>query len=158
MSTATIIGVHHVKFPVSDLQRSREWYERVLGLQVLVDFPDADGVVRGLAGLLPDAQPPLAIALRQNYSSAAGNNGFDPVSFAIADREAANAWAERLDSLGIEHTPVRQNSLGWTLDMSDPDGTVIRLCSLQRHGVDHTDEPGYARPVVDSSTARHLAS
>ena len=158
MSAATIIGIHHVKFPVSDLQRSREWYERVLGLQVLVDFPDADGVVRGLAGLLPDVQPPLAIALRENFSAAAGNNGFDPVSFAIADREAADAWAERLDSLGIQHTPVLQGSLGWVLDMTDPDGTVIRLYSLQQHGVDHTGEPGYARTAVATSTTDHRAS
>ena len=53
MAQPSIIGVHHVKFPVSNLQQSRDWYERVLGLQVLVDFPDEDGVVRGLAGLLP---------------------------------------------------------------------------------------------------------
>lgn len=62
MAQPSIIGVHHVKFPVSDLQRSRDWYERVLGLHVLVDFPDGDGVVRGLAGLLP-GPPPIAVAL-----------------------------------------------------------------------------------------------
>ncbi len=153
MGKATIIGIHHIKFPVSDLQRSRGWYEQVLGLQVLVDFPDADGVVRGLAGLLPGVQPPLAIALRENSSAAVGNNGFDPVSFAIADREAADAWAERLDVLGIQHTPVRQGSLGWVLDMADPDGTVIRLYSLQEHGIDHTGVPGYARTAFAPQSA-----
>lgn len=40
----SIIGVHHVKFPVSNLEQSRTWYQRVLGLRVLVDFPDDDGV------------------------------------------------------------------------------------------------------------------
>ena len=158
MGTAAIIGIHHVKFPVSDLQRSREWYEQVLGLQVLVDFPDADGVVRGLAGLLPDVQPPLAIALRENSSAAVGSKGFDPVSFAIADREAADAWAQHLDALGIEHTPVRQGSLGWVLDMTDPDGTVIRLYSLQEHGIDRTGVPGYARPAIDTSITPPPAS
>jgi catechol 2,3-dioxygenase-like lactoylglutathione lyase family enzyme len=155
MGTAAIIGIHHVKFPVSDLQRSREWYERVLGVQVLVDFPDADGVVRGLAGLLPGVQPPFGVALRENPDAAIGNKGFDPVSFAIADREAADAWAERLDALGIEHTPVRQGSLGWVLDMTDPDGTVIRLYSAQQRNIDHDGEPGYARLITDDTAATH---
>lgn len=76
MAQPSIIGVHHVKFPVSDLQRSRDWYERVLGLHVLVDFPDGDGVVRGLAGLLP-GPPPIAVALREHPTAAADSSGFD---------------------------------------------------------------------------------
>ena len=158
MGAAAIIGIHHVKFPVSDLRTSREWYERVLGLQVLVDFPDADGVVRGLAGLLPGVQPPLGVALRENPSAAVGNKGFDPISFAISDREAADAWAERLDGLGIEHTPVRQGSLGWALDMTDPDGTVIRLYSVEQHNIDHFGEPGYARLMPDHTATAASAS
>jgi catechol-2,3-dioxygenase len=35
---ATIDGVHHVKLPVSDVGRSRAWYERVLGFE-LVTWP-----------------------------------------------------------------------------------------------------------------------
>ncbi|WP_020642821.1 VOC family protein [Amycolatopsis balhimycina] len=42
--TAKIEGFHHVKFPVRDLARSREWYERALGLEVTHEFPDDDGV------------------------------------------------------------------------------------------------------------------
>lgn len=49
MVQTSITGVHHVTFPVSNLQQSRGWYERVLGLEVLVDFADEDGVVE--AGL-----------------------------------------------------------------------------------------------------------
>ena len=158
MGTPAIIGIHHVKFPVRDLQTSREWYERVLGLQVLVDFPDADGVVRGLAGLLPGVQPPLGVALRENPGAAIGNKGFDPISFAIADREAAEAWAERLDVLGIEHTPVRQGSLGWVLDMTDPDGTVIRLYSVQQSEIDNIGEPGHARLITADTPTTAAAS
>ena len=47
--------VHHLKIPVSDLTRSRQWYEQVLGLRVTTEFRDDDGVVRGLAGHLTDA-------------------------------------------------------------------------------------------------------
>ena len=33
-----ISGVHHIKLPVSDVGRSRAWYERVLGFELLMDF------------------------------------------------------------------------------------------------------------------------
>lgn len=144
MSQPSIVGVHHVKFPVSNLDQSRQWYEKVMGLQVLVDFPDDDGVVRGLAGLLP-GKPPVAVALREHPAAAAGVEGFDPVSFAVANRASAVAWAEHLDQLGVEHSEVAEGTLGWTLDIADPDGIIIRLYSADRSEVDHTDEPGYAR-------------
>lgn len=149
MAPPSIVGIHHVKFPVSNLQQSREWYERALGLRVLMDFPDEDGVVRGLAGLLP-GPPPVAIALREHPAAAAGAAGFDPVSFAVADRAAAVAWAEHLDQLGVEHSPLTEGTLGWTLNVPDPDGLVIRLYSAERGEVDNTDLPGYARTTTEA--------
>lgn len=153
MAQPSIIGIHHVKFPVSNLQRSRDWYERVLGLRVLVDFPDEDGVVRGVGGLLP-GQPPVALALREHPAAAAGAAGFDPVSFAVTDRNATVAWAEHLDHLGVEHSDVAAGTLGWTLDITDPDGIVIRLYSADRSELDNTDLPGYARGT--SADGAHL--
>ncbi len=147
MEHPAIIGIHHVKFPVSNLAQSRNWYQRVLGLQVLMDFPDDNGVVRGLAGILPGS-PPVAVALREQPTAAAGNAGFDPVSFAVTDHEAAMAWAEHLDRLGVEHSDVVQGTLGWALDITDPDGIVIRLYSADRGEVNNTDLPGYAREAT----------
>jgi catechol 2,3-dioxygenase-like lactoylglutathione lyase family enzyme len=43
-----ISGFHHVKLPVADVSRSRDWYGRVLGFQVALEFVE-DGVVMGLA-------------------------------------------------------------------------------------------------------------
>jgi catechol 2,3-dioxygenase-like lactoylglutathione lyase family enzyme len=31
-------GFHHVKLPVSDVARSRDWYQRVLGFEVVIEF------------------------------------------------------------------------------------------------------------------------
>jgi catechol 2,3-dioxygenase-like lactoylglutathione lyase family enzyme len=53
MADVKFTGIHHVKLPVSDLARSREWYERVLAFTVEREFPDDDGVVRGVGGRLP---------------------------------------------------------------------------------------------------------
>lgn len=65
MADVEFTGIHHVKLPVSDLARSREWYERVLGYTIELEFPDDDGVVRGVGGRLTGAGVP--IALRQTH-------------------------------------------------------------------------------------------
>ncbi len=139
-----VTGIHHVKFPVSDLARSREWYERVLGLRVEVEFPDHDGVVRGVAGRLGD----VTVALRVQETAAAGISGFDPVCFAIADKRAAQEWLAHLDALGVEHPPLIEATNGWMVRVNDPDGTDIRLYSTAKDDSDdHTGEAGYARRV-----------
>ncbi len=140
-----LTGIHHVKLPVSDLGRSREWYERVLGYAVEWEFPDDDGVVRGVGGRLPGAGVP--VALRQNAQAAGGNAGFDPVSFAIADRAAAEAWAAHFDSLGVRHSGVRSGTRGWVVDVVDPDGLTVRLYSTADDAEDHTNQPGYGHAV-----------
>lgn len=145
MPNLEFTGIHHVKLPVSDLARSREWYERVLAYNVELEFPDQDGVVRGVAGRLPGAGVP--VALRQNPQAAAGNAGFDPVSFAIADRTAAEAWAAHFDALGVGHSGIKGGTRGWVVDVYDPDGLTIRLYSTADDAEDHTDEPGYAHRV-----------
>lgn len=33
-----ILGLHHLKVPVSDLARSRDWYERLLGVRLAVEL------------------------------------------------------------------------------------------------------------------------
>jgi catechol 2,3-dioxygenase-like lactoylglutathione lyase family enzyme len=145
MATVEFTGIRHVKLPVSDLARSREWYERVLGFTVKFEFPDDDGVVRGVGGQLPGAG--VLVGLRQTGEAAAGNAGFDPVGFAIADRVAAEAWTAHFDSLGVRHSEIRNASLGWVVDVYDPDGLTIRLYSTGDDAEDRTNQPGYAHTV-----------
>jgi catechol 2,3-dioxygenase-like lactoylglutathione lyase family enzyme len=146
MSRPGITGMHHVKFPVSDLATSRAWYERVLGFQATMEFEDADGVVRGVAGVLPGLDN-IGVALRENPESAKGFAGFDPVSFGIADRDSAQAWADWLDSQGVDHSPVIEATVGWIVSFHDPDGLEIRLYSFALHGIDKSGQPGYGRPI-----------
>jgi catechol 2,3-dioxygenase-like lactoylglutathione lyase family enzyme len=145
MANVNFTGIHHIKLPVSDLARSREWYERVLAYTVEREFLDDDGVVRGVGGRLPGAGVP--VALRQNARVAAGNAGFDPVSFAIADRAAAEAWIAHFDALGVRHSGIRSATRGWVVDVYDPDGLTIRLYSTGDGAEDHTNQPGYAHTV-----------
>ncbi|WP_019057825.1 VOC family protein [Streptomyces prunicolor] len=142
-----LAGIHHVKMPVTDLDRSRDWYGRVLGFKVTYEFQDADGVVRGVAGEVPGLGDSM-VCLRVNSQAAQGCQGFDPVSFAVPDRADIEAWAAHLDTLGIPHSPVIEASIGWLLVFNDPDGLDLHLYSWAAHGVDHGDVAGYGRPVA----------
>jgi catechol 2,3-dioxygenase-like lactoylglutathione lyase family enzyme len=147
MISQVLSGIHHVKIPVTDLNRSIDWYGRVFGFTVTMEFPEADGVVRGVAGTVPglgDTQ----LTLRVNPEAAHGCAGFDPVSFAVDGRADIEAWAAHLDGLGIGHSPVIEASVGWLLVFDDPDGISLHVYSWAGHGIDHSDLPGYGRPVA----------
>ena len=81
------------------------------------------------------------------HQAAAGNAGFDPVSFAIADRAAAEAWTAHFDALGVRHSEIRRATRGWVVDVYDPDGLTVRLYSTGDDAEDLTNQPGYAHTV-----------
>ncbi|MGI8334865.1 VOC family protein [Actinomadura scrupuli] len=122
--TAFVTGVRHLKVWVSDLASSREWYERVFGLERVISFEDADGVVRGMAFRVPHA--PFELALRENPELAKALYDTDPFALATT-REGLNGWAAHLDELGIWHSPIVQASRGYAMGFRDPDGMQIRL-------------------------------
>lgn len=125
------------------------WYERVLGLTVELEFPDPDGVVRGISGHLPGAGATW-FALRESPDHAAGVRGFNLVNLAVSDREALEGWSRRLDELGLDHSPIIDATIGWIVVLDDPDGIEIHLYTEQRHVIDQSARPGYGRPAPAS--------
>jgi catechol 2,3-dioxygenase-like lactoylglutathione lyase family enzyme len=143
---APLAGIHHVKFPVTDLEESRIWFERVYGLTLQMEFrDDDDGPVMGVAFEPLDG---AYITLRQNPAVAAGIAGFDPVSFAVADREALDVWIEHLDALGIDHSPAIDATIGWLVVFRDLDGIEHHLYTLESHGIDRSGRAGYGQTVA----------
>jgi catechol 2,3-dioxygenase-like lactoylglutathione lyase family enzyme len=139
-----LAGIFGVKFPVRDLTASRAWYERVFGLDVIYEFPDDDGVVRGVAFTAPGLGD-VGVALRER-SDIAGLSGFDPVVFAVDDRAAVDAWAAHLDALGVPNEVV-EATIGWMLLFHDPDGLEIHLYSRDRGDLDNLGRAGFGRPT-----------
>jgi catechol 2,3-dioxygenase-like lactoylglutathione lyase family enzyme len=121
----TLSGFHHVKLPVSDIHRSLEWYERVLGLRVQMEFVE-EGVLKGVA--LADPGETVALALRHDPERAASVAGFDPVALCVPALDALQAWKQRLDDLGEPHGGIVAGHVGSVIvGLHDPDGIEIRL-------------------------------
>ena len=145
---AVVNGVRHLKVWVSDLEESRQWYERVFALEHVLDFEDLDGVVRGMAFRVPHAS--FEFALRENPRLAGALYDADPFALATT-REALDAWVQRLDDLGIPHSPIVPASRGFALGFHDPDGLQVRL---------YADDPevapagGLTRVAVPADTVR----
>jgi catechol 2,3-dioxygenase-like lactoylglutathione lyase family enzyme len=129
-----ILGLHHVKIPVSDLPASRGWYERVFELDVLTEFrDDGDGVVRGV---VYRSKGDLVLSLRENKGAAKGAAGFDPFAIMLRGRDDIDFWARRLESLGIDHEPIVEAPIGYIMAFDDPDGLQLRFYTLNERGAD----------------------
>lgn len=127
----TLAGVHHLKLPVSDLDRSIRWYGTRLGYQVAIEFRD-DGHRTGVVMTHPDGGPDLALNL--NPERAKASAGFDYFSIGVPDRDRLEALAAHLTGLGEAHAGVHFATIGWILPMlHDPDGHEVRFYSMESH-------------------------
>jgi catechol 2,3-dioxygenase-like lactoylglutathione lyase family enzyme len=122
---ASLSGFHHVKLPVSDVDRSRHWYQRTLGLVTDIEFVE-DGVLMGVA---LRGSGGTSIALRHDPERAAVMCGFDALALAVPGRDEIPGWQARLDELGEPHGGVVTGHRGGSVlvGLHDPDGIEIRL-------------------------------
>lgn len=121
-------GIHHAKLPVSDVARSRAWYERVLGFELAIEFVE-DGEVRGVA--LRHAGCSAQLALRHDPVRAEALSGFDALALLVPTRDGVHAWKTALDGAGEPHGGVVTGHNGGAVlvGLHDPDGIEIRLYS-----------------------------
>jgi len=126
-----LAGVHHLKLPVSDLERSRAWYESRLGYAMEVEFVE-QGTLMGIGLAHPAGGPDLALRLDPDRAAAAA--GFDYFAIGVPDRGSIEALAARLTALGEEHAGVHQATVGWILPLlHDPDGHEVRFYTIEHH-------------------------
>jgi catechol 2,3-dioxygenase-like lactoylglutathione lyase family enzyme len=127
-------GLHHLKFAVSDVERSREFYASVFGGRRIerADHRNPDGTVYAYILEMPGWGTLLDLRLSARH--AAGSARLDPVTLNIADRAALAAWVAHLDTLGVPHSGEIVTTLAFMLVIEDPDGRRIRLYTAEKHG------------------------
>jgi catechol 2,3-dioxygenase-like lactoylglutathione lyase family enzyme len=129
MSDAPVLdGIHHLKLPVTDLDRSFAWYRHRLGYRVMKTFVE-DGVRMGIAMTHPHGGPDLALRLDPQRARAAA--GFDYFAIGVPGHDAIDALAERFTTLGDAHAGVQRTPVGWVLPgIHDPDGHEVRFYTV----------------------------
>jgi catechol 2,3-dioxygenase-like lactoylglutathione lyase family enzyme len=121
----SIVGVHRIALPVSNISRSRDWYRSAFGL---IEVPASMAGVDEVTLMHPTES--IALVLRHDPQRAVALAGFDAVCFAIGTVEDLDAVVAHLDSTGIDHAPSIVSPLGLQVEVADPDGIVIRLTTL----------------------------
>ncbi|MHB9855706.1 VOC family protein [Streptomyces krungchingensis] len=147
-------GVHHLKLPVSDLQRSLDWYRSRLGYEMEIEFVER-GTLMGYALRHPAGGPRLALRLDPSRAKAAA--GFDYFSIGVPDKAALEELAEHLTALGDTHAGVHFATIGWILpQLHDPDGHEIRFYTTHHHTRSGT-EPLRVEDPVETAARRERA-
>lgn len=121
-------GISHVALTVSDLDRSKEFYGRLVGTDPVVD-EDAGGfyhVVYALEGgtLLGLHTHPTSNdqPVFSEYRS-----GLDHLAFGVSSRADLEKWLSRLDELGVSHGGIVDAPYGSGLSFRDPDNIALEF-------------------------------
>jgi catechol 2,3-dioxygenase-like lactoylglutathione lyase family enzyme len=135
-------GVHHLKLPVSDLERSRSWYASRLGYVPLIEFT-SHGRTTGISMTHPNGGPMIGFVLNPDLARRA--SGFDYFSIGVPSKADLEDLAGRLAALGEAHAGVHFATIGWILPGThDPDGHEVRFYAHDHH----TEIPADKAPLV----------
>ncbi|MGH3351396.1 MAG: VOC family protein [Nocardioides sp.] len=124
-------GVHHVKLPVSDLERTRSWYASRLGYVPLIEFTKG-GRMTGITMRHPNGGPMIGFVLDPDLAGRA--SGFDYFSIGVRNKADLEDLAGRLAQLGEDNAGVHFATIGWILPGThDPDGHEVRFYTNDHH-------------------------
>ncbi len=132
------VAYSHIRLTVTDIARSRAFYDRVFGFDVAYEAPPADadqatkdalgflfgGVIYSfgdgnLLGLRPVAPG------HDNFDE--DRVGLDHLSFRLPQRADLDSAVAALDELGVAHEDPKDLGMMWILEFRDPDGVALEL-------------------------------
>ena len=132
-----ITGYGHVRLTVTDLSRSRAFYDRVFGLPVAFEVPpDADEQTRAALAFLYDGviyALPGGGLLGLRPVAPEGDRfdedrvGLDHLSLTVGNATDLHDAVALLDEAGIPHGGVKDIGVASILEFRDPDGIALEL-------------------------------
>lgn len=127
-------SIAHVRLTVTDIERSRQFYESVFGWPVLLEVPEnADeatreqlaflygGVVYDLGGTLIGLRPVATDRFSEDRA------GLDHIAFRLGSLDELEAAAAHLDEVGVTHEPIKDIGPSYILEFRDPDNIALEL-------------------------------
>ena len=127
-------SIAHARLTVTDIERSRQFYESVFGWPVLIESPESadaatrealsflfGGVIYDLGGMLIGLRPVAADRFHEDRC------GLDHLAFRVASKAELDDAAVHLDELGVDHEPVKDIGPSYILEFRDPDNIALEL-------------------------------
>lgn len=136
MTTIPVTGFAHVRLTVTDLARSRAFYDALFGWDVAYEVPpDADAATRESLGFLfggiiysfPGGLFGLRPVAPAEDEFSPDRVGLDHVSLSVGSRADLDAAVTALDALGAPHAQVKDIGGAFILELRDPDGIALEL-------------------------------
>ncbi|HWG75060.1 MAG TPA: VOC family protein [Acidimicrobiales bacterium] len=135
----------HVALPVSDLERSIEFYTSLTPLVVVARNQDENGQGAWLSND-KQVETPFVLVISQFVPEAARRFDIEPgrpnptlapfahIGIELPDKEDVDAVAERAREMGVLHWEPRQmpEHIGYICAATDPDGNVIEFSWNQK--------------------------
>lgn len=143
-SDRSLLGIHHFKLPTSDLEQTVAFYTTHLHFTYLPSLDHISASTGAVyAKILRHIPSGTTLEIRDDPAQAAKQRRWDPITWAVRDREAIKQWREYFAGAGVGHSRMFTGARGWVLCTEDPDGRVVRFYTLEEHemtaSVDHDE-------------------
>ena len=132
----TTTSISHVRLTVTEIARSRQFYDAVFGWPVFLELPDdADeatraqlwflygGVIYNIGDALLGLRPVATDSFNEDRA------GLDHIAFQVASQAELDAAAAHLDDLNISHESIKDNVPANILEFRDPDNIALELAA-----------------------------
>jgi len=127
-------SIAHIRLTVTDIERSRQFYESVFGWPINLEVPDdADDATRealaflfgGVIYHVGDSRVALRPVATDTFDE--DRTGLDHLAFPVGSKSELDAAASHLDDLGIAHEPIKDIGVMYILEFRDPDNIALEL-------------------------------
>ena len=124
--------LHHLGLTVRDIEKSERWYADVLGMVRVFVEPHPSGGGHTVVINRPETYLYLGLDFHPQADLASFDErrtGLDHLALTVDSRSDLDAWAVRLDALGVEHGPIHDQDepVHAAMLIRDPDGIPVEL-------------------------------
>ncbi|UPW00716.1 VOC family protein [Halorussus gelatinilyticus] len=142
--TPPLTDINHVTNICTDMDRTQEFYEDVLGFYTvkMTENYDDPGTPHYYFSPTPEGEPGTVVSYFE-YPNSRGNPGpgaSHHFALGVEDEATLREWRDYLQSKGVRVSQVRDRTYFESIYLSDPDGLTIEIC---------TEGPGFG---VDEET------
>lgn len=125
--------VHHVTLTVTDVRRSADWYQALLG-------PAEEVRREGSTWERIRMQWPSGLVIGVTRHESTGDRSFDftapgldHLGLGCSSEAEVREWWQKAEELDVPHGPVEEAAYGWAVTLRDPDGIAIEFfCPVVR--------------------------